>query len=106
MKLTNVVEDFVTLVENEHLEVFEVERLVLGQMKDTSWSSNDNVRRLWALEQLLLFLEGLTTQNNFSPDIPNELGQTCKFTLDLIGELSRVGKNKHTCRLWALTNAM
>lgn len=45
----DVVKDLIALVKNEHLEVFQVERLVFGEVENTAWGSNDNVGSLRAL---------------------------------------------------------
>ena len=105
-KLTDVVEDLVALVENEHLKVVQIERFVLGQMKDAAWGANDNVGRLGALQQLFLLLEGLATQNTLRPYVRDEFGETGEFALNLVGELSSVGEDQDTGRLGALADAV
>ena len=105
-KLTDVVEDLVALVENEHLKVVQIECFVLGQMKDTAWGADNDVGRLWALQQLFLLLEGLAAQNALRSNVGDEFGETGEFALNLVGELSSVGKDEDTGRLGALTDAV
>ncbi len=72
MRLTDVFEHLIALIEDEHLEVVKVERLVLSEMEDTAGGTNNNVRCLGSLEHLLVLLEGLTTENNLSADVSHE----------------------------------
>ena len=91
--LTDVFEYFVALVEDEHLEVVEVERLVLGKVQDTAWGADNDVRRVRTLEHLLLLLEGLTAKDHLRADVRDELRQAGEFALDLISELTGVCKH-------------
>jgi len=104
--LTDVFEDFVALIEDEHLEVFQVERLVLGEVQDTARCSYDNVWSFWPLEKLFLLLDRLATEDTLSPDVWDEFGETHEFALNLVGELASVSEDEDAGWLWALTDAM
>lgn len=84
MALTDVFEDFIAFVKDEHLKVIEVDSLILGKVEDTAWGTNDDMGSLFTLQHLLLLVKWFTSENNFGSDIWHELGQTHEFTLDLV----------------------
>lgn len=105
-ELTDVLEHLIALVENENLEVIEVQRLVLGEVEDTAWGANDDVRSAWALQHLLLLLERLAAQEALRSHVRHEFGETSEFTLDLVGELAGVSEDEGAAGLGVLVEAM
>ena len=104
--LTDVLENLVALVENEHLEVVKVESLVFGEMEDSAWRANDDVRAVGTLEELLLLLEGLTTEDALSLHIGQEFGKASKFSLDLESQLAGVSQNEGSAGLGVVLEAV
>ena len=63
LSLTDVFEDFIALVEDEHLQVVEVHRFVLGEVKDATGRANNDMRGVGSLEKLFLLFKRLTAQD-------------------------------------------
>ena len=91
--LTHVLEHSVALVEDKHLEVIHVKRLVFDEGQDSSWGSHDNVWLSITLEELHVLLDWLPTVNDFGADIFHELRETDEFSFDLVGKLSVVAED-------------
>lgn len=92
--LTDFLEHFVALIENEDLKVGKIEIASLYEGKDSSWGSNDDVGLLDTLEEGDVLLNGNTTVDNFGSDV-GELGlESNELLLDLIGKLSVVAEDK------------
>lgn len=102
----DILENLIALVEDEHLEVVQFKGSILGEMEDTAWGADNDVRSVGALEHLLLLLERLTTQDALSSNVGDELGETSEFTLDLVGELTSVSKHDARVGLWVLSEDM
>ena len=105
-ELTDVLENFIALVEDEDLEVVQVERLVLGEVKNTTGGADDDVRGIRALKHLLLLLKRLSAQDALSLHVGHEFGETVEFALDLIGELAGVSEDKGSAWLGVLVEAV
>jgi len=93
-RLTDAFQKLVALVQNEHLEVLDRQRLSAGEVKDATWGADDDVRGLVTLEHLDLLFDGLATVDNFGPDVLHELREAVKLLLDLVRELAIVTQNK------------
>mmetsp|Transcript_39396 Transcript_39396/g.51560 ORF Transcript_39396/g.51560 Transcript_39396/m.51560 type:complete len:390 (+) Transcript_39396:638-1807(+) len=102
----DILEHLIALVENEHLQVVQVQGLVLGQVQDTAWGAHDDVGSVGALQQLLLLLKGLATEDAFSLNVWHELGETREFALDLVGKLTGVREDKSGAGLRVLVQAV
>ena len=102
----SLVEHLVALIENEHLQVVEGESFVVRESEDTTRSTNDDMGRLGALENLLVFLDGDTTVENLSDDIRKVLGETSHLVLDLISKLTSVAHDESGGGLGVLLELM
>jgi len=60
-------------------------------MKKSSWSSDNNMRRLISLEQFLIILDFLPAKENSGSDILQVLTKSVNLTLDLVGKFLNVG---------------
>ena len=103
MLLTDTFEHFVALVKDEHLNVARVKSLVTSECKNSAWGADYDVRGLVALEELLLRRDWLATVNDFSADRLEELGQTVKFSLDLVSKLTGMAENERAAGFWVLS---
>lgn len=104
--LTDLVEEFVAFIEDEHLKVLHGEGLLSGQVQDTAWGSYNDVRCLVALEKLYLGANGLATIDDLSTDIFHELCEPLELCLNLICELTGVAYNEGRAWLRVVTNAL
>ena len=75
-------------------------------MKDAAWCTHNNVRRVWTLQEFLLLLDWLSTENFFNAHVGHEFGETSKFSLDLMGKLTSVGQHYGSAGLWVVTQAV
>ena len=105
-ELTDIVEQLVALVKDEHLQVLDGKSLFARQVKDTAWGANDDVGSLIALEQLRMLLNGLATIDDLSADFLHELGESVELFLDLVSQLSGVAQNKSAAGRGAFANAL
>jgi hypothetical protein len=76
------------------LEVVQVQEFFFGQLEDSSWGSDNDVRWLVSLEDLDILLLWDSTEENLRSDIWRVFGESQEFLLDLVGQLSSVAKDK------------
>ena len=106
LALTDVFKNFIAFVKNKHFEIIQVDSLVLGEVEDTAWCSNDDMGSFVTLQHLLLLIKGLTSKNDLGSDIWHELRKSYKFALDLVSELASMTKNHGGARLWRVTETV
>ena len=62
--------------------------------------------RCGSLQQLLLGLDGLSAENDFSAHALHEPGQTIEFALDLVGKFTDVAENEGRTGLGLILQAL
>lgn len=92
--LTHLVEESVTLIEDEHLEVVEVKVLGLDESQDAAGGADDDVRWVGSLEQLDVVLHGLTTVDDLGAERLHVLGEAEELVLDLVGQFASMANNE------------
>lgn len=85
MSHVNFVEHLVTLIQDEYLEIFKIECLLLDQGKDTSRSTDDDVWWLESFKNLLVLTDGDSTIEHLRANIFEVLSESVYFLLDLMG---------------------
>lgn len=96
MKLTNLVEHLVTLVQDKGLDVAQVEVLIADQSIQTTGGGNDDVGvGVLVRQNLDILLDGSTTVEDRSLDVRQILGETGVLVLDLVGELTGVAHHEN-----------
>ena len=98
-QLTDRVKELVALVKDEGFHVGHGDVSSFCQSKDTSGCSHHNVWRGQALEQLDLVVHRLSSINNFSAEVLEELGEAQDLILDLVGQFASVAKDHRAARL-------
>ena len=76
------------------MKVVQVQVLFFGQLEDSSWGSDNDVRWLVSLEDLDIFSLWHSSKEHFRSDIWRVFGESQEFLLDLVGQLSGVAKDK------------
>lgn len=89
-----MIEELVTLVKHEDLQVIHAKGLVAYKVEDTAWGTDDDVRGSQTLEHLDMVGLGLTTEDDLGADVLHELCESIKLSLDLVGELSVVRQDE------------
>ena len=92
--LTCLTEHLITLIENKHLQVVEVEVLFSAKLHDSSWSSDHNVGSFLSLQNLDVFSLWNTSEEHLRSSFWKVFGESEEFFLDLISQLSGVAKNQ------------
>ena len=85
-KLTQLLQHFVALVQNEVLYVLGVERLVLDKSQDAARSADDNVGAV-VLQHFLVLLYTDTTKEDGHLDVVKVLAEPLVLFVDLEGQL-------------------
>ena len=99
--LTCLIQHLVALVENEHLEVFELQIFSAWQSQDSTWSSDDDMWAcLWVFQKLHIIIDWNTTVKSGTSDLLQVFCESVKFLLDLVGQLSGVAQDKSWSWLW------
>lgn len=84
---TELFQHFVTLVQDEVLDVLQAEGLVPGERENTARRANDNVRAV-LLQHLLILLDGQTAKKHRCLDGGHVLGEALVLFTDLESQLS------------------
>ena len=85
-KFTQLLQHFITLVQNEMLYMLGVERLVLDKSQDATRSADDNVRAV-VFEYLLVLLYADTTKEDGHLDVVKVLAEPLVLFVDLESQL-------------------
>ena len=94
MGLTDFLEHFVALIENEDLDVGQVEVTTLDELEDSAWSADNDVRLLDTLEQGYVLVKGHTAINNLGADVWHLSLESLELLLDLVGKFSVVAEDE------------
>ena len=92
--LTNFFKHFITLIENEDLNVREVEIATLDKSKYSAWCADDDVRLLDTLKKSDVLNDGNATIDHFGSEVWHLRLESLELLLDLIGKLSIVAENE------------
>ena len=87
---TQLLQHFVTLVQDKVLDVLGVEGLVLDQGQDSSGGTDHDVRAV-VLQHLLILLDADTTKEDRDLDVVKVLTETLVLLVDLEGQLPKNG---------------
>jgi len=100
----HLVEESVTLVEHEHLQVVEIEVLGLDEGEDAAGGADDDVRWVGSLEQLDVVLHGFSTVDNLGAECLHVLGEAEELVFDLVGQFAGVADNQGGAGLQLVLN--
>ncbi len=98
MILTDFLEHFVALIEDEDGQVWEIEVLLVDQSKNSTRCSYNNVWGIHTFEKVNMFLDWLSTVYNLCLNSWKMSGESVELILDLVCKLSSVAKNQ--CWNW------
>ena len=87
--LTQLLQHFVTLVQDKVLDVLGVEGLILDQGQDSSRGTNHNMGAV-VLQNLLILLDADTTKEDRDLDVVKVLAETLVLLVNLEGQLPRM----------------
>lgn len=94
-------QDLVTLINDEGLDVVQTDTLLLDKSVQSTWSGNDNVRTgLLVLQLLQVSGHWSTTVEDLGLDIRHVLGETSVLVTDLVGQLSGVTDDQSGDLTW------
>lgn len=94
--LTKLLEHFVTLIENEVLDVLSIQHLVPRESVETSRCGDNDVRALRLVTKKLRVLgDWGSSVEGADPDIRHVLGETRVLVLDLERELPSVAEHQN-----------
>lgn len=88
-----LLEHLIALIQNEALQAIQLQLLLVHQLKDTTWGTNNNVWSL-SLEQLAMLGNWDTTEEHLDLDLWQVLGETKELLANLISQLTSVAENK------------
>ena len=94
MGLTDFLEHFIALIENEDLDVGQVEVATLDELEDSAWSADNDVWLLHSLEQSHVLVKGHTAVNDLGADVWHLSLESLELLLDLISEFSVVAEDE------------
>lgn len=96
-KLTDCVQELITLVKNEVLDVAGIEALISNEGVQSTRSSDDNMRAsVLVLEDLDILGLARTSVEDRSSDIRHVLAESSVFVLDLVSQLAGVAEHNDT----------
>ena len=89
IRLTQLLQHLVTLIQNKVFQILQTQLLALDQGKDAARSSNNNVRTV-VLQHLLVLGDGHASEEDSNLDVLEELAEPLILLADLESELSGV----------------
>lgn len=96
VRLTNLVEHLVALIEHESLDVAQTELLVANQCVETSWGSDDDVWvGVFAGQEFDILLHWGTSVEDCSLDVGHVLAEAGVFVLDLVRQFTGMTHDEH-----------
>lgn len=94
VKLTQLFQHLIALVENEMFQVLQVEFLVANESENATWCPNDNMRRC-CLQNLFVLLDWHSTEENCNLHARHVLAEAFVFLADLESEFTSVAHDQN-----------